>query len=114
MFCARKPGKCSKALGLLLIGILPWALFSQDTSGNYEFRTRTDLVLVNVTARDQNGNLVRDLKRDDFTVLEDNKPQQIVSFDLENTDAVLPYTSVESPLLKAIQPPGGSNAEPIT
>jgi VWFA-related protein len=114
MFCARKPGKCSKALGLLLIGILPWALFSQDTSGNYEFRTRTDLVLVNVTARDQNGNLVRDLKRDDFTVLEDNKPQQIVSFDLENTDAVLPYTSVESPLLKAIQPPGGSQAEPIT
>ena len=33
---------------------------------------------MNVTVRDKNGNLVRDLKPEDFTVLEDNKPQKIV------------------------------------
>jgi VWFA-related protein len=109
MFRASKLAKCSKALGLFLMGILPWTLFSQDTS-DYQFRTRTDLVLVNVSARDKDGNLLRDLKRDDFTVIEDNKPQQIISFDLENTDAVLPYTSVESPLLKATQPQSATEA----
>jgi VWFA-related protein len=48
----------------------------------------TDLVLVNVVARDKKGNLVRDLKREDFTVFEDNKKQDISSFDFENVDAL--------------------------
>jgi VWFA-related protein len=48
----------------------------------------TDLVLVNVVARDRKGNLVRDLKKEDFTVLEDNRKQDISSFDFENVDAL--------------------------
>jgi VWFA-related protein len=74
-----------QALGLILIMICP-SLPSQESSTGYVFHTQTEIVLVNVTARDKNGNLVRDLKREDFAVLEDNKPQQIASFDLENTD----------------------------
>jgi VWFA-related protein len=54
----------------------------------YTFRVESELVLVNVTVRDKNGNFVRDLKPEDFTILEDNKPQKITSFDLENVDAV--------------------------
>src|ERR1700730_12657689 len=72
---------------------------SQQTPTDYTFRSPTELVLVNVTVRDKNGNPVRDLKREDFTVLEDNKPQQVISFDLENTDAVLPTATAEAPLL---------------
>ena len=53
-------------------------------------------MLVNVTVRDKNGNPVRDLKREDFTILEDNKPQQVISFDLENTDAVLSTAATEA------------------
>src|SRR5258705_3885853 len=49
-------------------------------------RVATELVLVNVVARDKNGNLVRDLKREDFTVLEDGQKQQVSSFDFENID----------------------------
>jgi VWFA-related protein len=49
-------------------------------------RTTTELVLVNVVARDRKGNLVRDLKREDFTVLEDGQKQQVSSFDFENID----------------------------
>jgi VWFA-related protein len=46
----------------------------------------TELVLVNVVARDKNGNLVRDLKKGDFTLLEDGKKQEISTFDFENVD----------------------------
>ena len=49
-------------------------------------RATTELVLVNVVARDRKGNLVRDLKREDFTVLEDGQKQQVSSFDFENID----------------------------
>ena len=59
---------------------------------------------MNVTVRDRNGNPVRDLKREDFTVLEDNKPQQVISFDLENTDAVLSTAATEAPLLGKPRP----------
>ena len=75
------------------------SVVSQDASTDYTFRAKTELVLVNVTVRDRNGNPVRDLKREDFTVLEDNKPQQVVSFDLENTDAVLSTAATEAPIL---------------
>jgi VWFA-related protein len=92
------------ALALLDVGVL-----SQATSSDYTFRSKTELVLVNVTVRDRSGNPVRDLKREDFTVLEDNKPQQVVSFDLENTDAVLSTATTEAPLLRTTKP-GGADA----
>lgn len=62
------------------------ALPSQQ--GDYTFHAESELVLVNVTVRDKSGNFVRGLKPQNFTILEDNKPQKIVSFDIENTDAV--------------------------
>jgi len=49
-------------------------------------RATTELVLVNVVARDKKGNLVRDLKQQDFTVLEDGQKQALASFDFENID----------------------------
>jgi VWFA-related protein len=60
---------------------------SQQSSG-FTFRVQSDLVLVNVVAHDKSGNLVRDLKQDDFTVLEDGKPQRILSFDIEKPEIV--------------------------
>ena len=49
----------------------------------------TELVLVNVVARDKKGNLIRDLKKEDFTLLEDGKKQEISTFDFENVDEAL-------------------------
>ena len=91
---------------VLVIVMLCTGVTSQEPSSEYTFRSKTELVLVNVTVRDRNGNPVRDLKREDFTVLEDNKPQQVVSFDLENTDAVLSTAATEAPLLRPVQPQG--------
>src|SRR5207245_4616629 len=46
----------------------------------------SELVLVNVVAHDKKGNLVRDLKKGDFTLFEDGKKQEISTFDFENVD----------------------------
>src|ERR1700740_3243557 len=55
-------------------------------------RVSTELVLVNVVARDKKGNPVRDLKQADFTLYEDGKKQQISTFDFEDVDQ-LPMTA---------------------
>src|SRR6266403_2073205 len=65
---------------------LPFAGPAQQSPAPQAIRATTELVLVNVVARDKKGNLVRDLKREDFTVLEDGQKQQVSSFDFENID----------------------------
>jgi VWFA-related protein len=54
------------------------------------FRSGAELVLVNVVVRDKNGNVVRGLTRDDFTITEDDKPQTISTFDFEQLDGPAP------------------------
>jgi VWFA-related protein len=65
--------------------IAPASLQAQQPSTGYTFKAQSELVLVNVSVRDKDGNLVRDMKPEDFTILEDNKPQKIATFDIENT-----------------------------
>src|SRR5215472_14620605 len=72
-----------------LVVPFPLASFGQQPSvpqASPTIRATAELVLVNVVARDKKGNLVRDLKQQDFTVLEDGQKQQISSFDFENID----------------------------
>ncbi|HLH05939.1 MAG TPA: VWA domain-containing protein [Terriglobales bacterium] len=84
-----------KLLSLLLtISLAPVGTFAQDApppgdgpQSSYTFRTTSDLVLVDVVAHDKSGNLVRDLKQSDFTILEDGKPQHLLSFDIERPEA---------------------------
>jgi len=72
-----------------LVAQFPLRLFAQQSSvpqSTPAIRATTELVLVNVVARDKKGNLIRDLKQQDFTVLEDGQKQQVASFDFENID----------------------------
>jgi VWFA-related protein len=48
-------------------------------------RTNTRLVLVDVVATDSKGQPVPDFKSDDFTLLEDGKPQKISGFNFEHS-----------------------------
>jgi VWFA-related protein len=57
-----------------------------QTPPRSEIRVTSELVLANVVARDKKGNLIRDLKKEDFTLLEDDKKQEISTFDFENVD----------------------------
>jgi VWFA-related protein len=49
-------------------------------------KVTSELVLANVVVRDKSGKLVRGLKKEDFTLFEDGKKQQIATFDFESVD----------------------------
>ncbi len=71
-----------------LLALVLFSAASPSQQSDYVFHAESDLVLVNVTVRDKSGKFVPGLKPEDFTIFEDNKPQKIVSFDVENVDAV--------------------------
>ena len=81
-------------MAVLLVWLLAGNLIAQQqqpvrpSEPGYRVRVTTEIVLVNVIARDKHGNLIRDLKKDDFTVYEDGQKQQLSSFDFENVDAL--------------------------
>src|SRR5260370_2501482 len=89
------------ALLLFLNG--SFSVFAQDApqtpqsqQPQYRMQVTSELVLVNVVVRDKKGNLVRDLKKDDFTLLEDGKRQTISTFDFENVDALTTAGAAEA------------------
>src|SRR2546423_15424940 len=79
-------GVVALAVRLPLVSFAQQAPAAQPAQAKQAIRATTELVLVNVVARDKKGNLVRDLKREDFSVLEDGQKQQLSSFDFENID----------------------------
>jgi VWFA-related protein len=95
------PGKTFSiftAAGLLLQAA-PQVLAQQTgQAGANESRIQvtSELVLVNVVAHDKKGNLVRDLKKGDFTVFEDGKKQEISTFDFESVDELATAGATEA------------------
>ncbi len=53
---------------------------TQEPRPALTIRVDTDLVALDVTATDKNGNFVRDLREDEFQLLEDGKPRKIDFF----------------------------------
>src|SRR6266851_1668487 len=84
----RKTFSIFTAAGLLFQAAAPVIAQQAGQTGVNEARIQvtTELVLVNVVAHDKKGNLVRDLKKGDFTLFEDGKKQEISTFDFENVD----------------------------
>src|SRR5262245_23293529 len=74
------------------------------------FRTQANLVVVDVTVRDRKGELVRDLRKEDFTLYEDNVPQEIANFSLENIPAAPEKTGPAE--TAAVTPPVNFSATP--
>src|SRR5580698_10375924 len=106
--------------GRIVATLLQFALLcsslpaEQQQAADYTFRVQTDLVLVNVTVKDKSGNFVRNLKPGDFTILEDNKPQKVVSFDVEDIDAVATQEVAQTkPLSGLAAPPANATAAPV-
>lgn len=63
------------------------ALTGAETAWS-QFRAGTALVLVDVVATRLDGNLNRDLKRDDFLIFEDGKPQEIRQFQVVDLERI--------------------------
>ncbi len=75
------------------------------------FKVRVDFVEVDAVVTDRQGRLVRDLKKDDFQVLEDGKSQAITNFTLVD----IPIDRDSRPLFAAapIEPDVKSNEKPF-
>ncbi len=58
------------------------------------FKVEVNYVEVDAVVVDKQGSFVRDLKRDDFQVLENGKPEKIATFSFVN----IPVERVEKPL----------------
>jgi len=59
----------------------------QTGEGTFRLSVNANIVLTNVIVRDKKtGAVVEGLKESDFTVVEDKKPQQLISFDYQNVD----------------------------
>src|SRR5215467_15906295 len=50
---------------------------------DFQLRTKVDLVQVSASVRDDNGSLVRNLTKNDFSVFEDGVPQEITNFSVD-------------------------------
>ena len=75
------------------------------------FRVQVDYVEVDVVVTDRQGNLVRDLKKEDFQVFEDGKPQSINTF----TFVDIPIERADRPLFAAspLEPDVKTNERPF-
>ena len=57
----------------------------------YTLKVNSDLVLTNIVPRDRKtGEVIRGLKAGDFQILENGKPQNIISFDFQSVDQAAP------------------------
>jgi hypothetical protein len=71
------------------------------------FRSTVNLILVDVVVRDRKGAVVTGLTSDDFQLLEDGKPQQILTFAFEQisgTARPIERASVLARRLRRLQP----------
>src|ERR671935_2616744 len=75
------------------------------------FKVRVDYVEVDVVVTDGQGNLVRDLKKEDFQVLEDGKAQTINTFTMVD----IPVERADRPLFQEspIEPDVKTNERPF-
>src|SRR5579872_6765139 len=90
------------------------ALFAQ-TPKTPTFQTTTNLVIVNVTVRDKSGKLLDNLKKEDFILTEDEKPQTIAVFEAEHlsSDALPPVVPLNNPPALRTRPPDARSTPAI-
>lgn len=65
-------------------------------NGAYTLRIDSKLVLLDVVVTDQNGNVVTNLKKEDFEILDDQQVQQIVDFEAPGHSAAGPTAAIRS------------------
>jgi VWFA-related protein len=71
------------------------------------FTSSTNLVIIDASVKDRSGKVIPDLKKSDFTLLEDGKPQQISVFEfqkLEGDVALAPVPAIK-PINAGAPPP---------
>src|SRR5437868_3249047 len=72
------------------------------------FRLETSLIEADAVVTDAQGNIVRGLTKDDFTILDDGKPQPVAAF----TFVDIPIERAEGPV--AVGATGAATGAPVT
>src|ERR1035438_6341458 len=65
--------------------------------GTYKFEANSQLVVVNVSAKDKNGAPLDGLKPTDFTITEDGKAQQVKVFEFQRLEEAAELTTRAAP-----------------
>jgi VWFA-related protein len=84
---------------------------SRDTAPT--FKVRVNLVLVRVVVRDAQGKIVPDLKKEDFQLFDNRKPQTISSFNVETPQSHAVVPAPVTPTLEQEPPNQGPAAAPL-
>ena len=82
----------------------------QDAQRRPSFRAGVELIYVNVVVRDGSGNIVRNLKAEDFSIVEDDKAQTISAFDFEEVPSESIKVEAEPEPVQAILKPAAAAA----
>ncbi|MEW6131306.1 MAG: VWA domain-containing protein [Acidobacteriota bacterium] len=100
--------------------LLAIRLFAQDAKKDQEsvVKLKTELINVRAVVTDKNGNIIENLTKEDFEVLENDRPQQISFFSLERTGKLSrAAASTGSDSIKNSQPtaskPGSSGGHTV-
>jgi VWFA-related protein len=115
------PSRSIKSIGLLIFLILSCSAFpeTKKTTKNtstadkqqFTFRVPVDVVVVNVSVTDKEGNPVLGLAKDDFTISEDGKEQPIHTFTIESYQTT---QKTEAAAKKGAAEPKEKEAEEVT
>jgi VWFA-related protein len=73
-------------IGVLITQTAVWAQQSRSRGG-FKFEANSQLVVVNVSARDKNGAALDGLNVSDFTLTEDGKAQEVKVFEFQRLDS---------------------------
>src|SRR3984957_12039151 len=94
----------NSALRMISAALACAGLLAQDQPSP-TFKTNTNLVIINVAVKDKSGKAIDDLKKDQFTLLEEGKPQEISVFEVQHLNGeTLPPLEVAAPTLKTRGP----------
>lgn len=77
---------------------------SSQNQGDQPLRIETEVVQIDVVVTDKQGNIVRDLKREDFQLFEDGKPQTIAYFSVNSVTNPARWIKTDSTSAKAKNP----------
>src|SRR5512134_3756224 len=98
-------GRFPAAVALVaLAGPVPLPVLAQTPTP--QFKTGSEVVVLDVVVRDRKGRTVRDLRPDEITVLEDGVPQDVLSFRLRAASAEEAEPREQGPAATAAEPPG--------
>ena len=86
-------------------------LSSRDTAPT--FKVRVNLVLVRVVVRDQQGKVVPNLRKEDFVLSDNRKPQVISTFSVETPESRVVATTTSADPNASADPEAAAAAPPI-